>query len=138
MTVDGGRKKGRGKTSKATQKNPFNRQSMDVEGTYMYTNKCGQLFQITVACGEYKNDPDLCLVSEFPIGRYTDAMEEGAVRLIPAPRGTGLVSSPAEPVNDNDGLYFIPNFELPDAGDVVDEGGMFVMPFMTRLGMTDS
>ena len=39
-----------------------------IQGTYMYTNKCNNVFQATIECDLFGDgDPDLCLYSEYTI-----------------------------------------------------------------------
>jgi len=80
---NGGQKRGKTKTSKAAQ-NPFNSRSRnvdmeDIEGTYFYTNKCGQLYQVDIGCGSDAfgtDDGDLCMLKEFSVGKVTDSTDE--------------------------------------------------------------
>ena len=40
-----------------------------IQGTYMYTNKCNNVFQATIECDRFgDSDPDLCMFSEYTIG----------------------------------------------------------------------
>ena len=38
-----------------------------IEGVYLYTNKCINVFQAIIECGLFGDDPDLCLYSEYTI-----------------------------------------------------------------------
>ena len=70
-----------------------------IEGAYMYTNKCNNVFQVNIDCGRFgDDDPDLCLYSEFSRGTLVETPEQGS-----------------EPLPGK-GLYFLPNAAIPEDG----------------------
>ena len=70
-----------------------------IEGAYMYTNKCNNVFQVNIDCGSFgDDDPDLCLYSEFSRGTLVETPEQGS-----------------EPLPGK-GLYFLPNAAIPEDG----------------------
>jgi hypothetical protein len=81
-----------------------------IQGTYMYTNKCNNVFQATIECDLFGDgDPDLCLYSEYAIGDIvTDCDDKNAsVEIcVPLPDGNGFIK-----VND----------KLPVDGSIIDK-----------------
>ena len=64
----------------------------NIEGTYIYTNKCNYVYQSTIQCGVFSADTDLCQFVEFSLGNVTegmgsesDALSEGAGYFTPNP-----------------------------------------------------
>ena len=83
-----------------------------IQGMYVYTNKCNNVFQATIECGSkfgdgvgVSDDLDLCLFSEYKIGDAGDAVPED-------------VTGDSEPLPG--GGYFVPNDKLPSAGQLID------------------
>ena len=82
-----------------------------IQGTYMYTNKCNNVFQATIECGPFGDgDPELCMFSEYKVG---DAVPEEV---------TGNRTS----VPLQEGGYFVPNDELPLPGQLIDPNVMCI------------
>ena len=78
---------------------PFDVTGGGITGVYIYTNKCNNVFQVTIDCGNFgDNDPDLCSFSEFSQGTLLATREPGSELL---------------PGGD---LFFLPNAAIPVDG----------------------
>lgn len=102
------------------------------EGTYLYTNKCGLVFQATIGCGEstmFGDDDDLCLYSEFSAGLISNSTEDGAVPIV----GTDAFFVP-NPILDGSEVdkdtvcVFSGAFRKSSAFDYDDEGNILFLP----------
>ena len=82
-----------------------------IEGTYLYTSRCGLVFQATIGCGGFgDDDDDLCLYSEFSLGKLSNSTEGGAVPL-PSPFTDTDTDTETE-------VFLIPNPDVSDDGSV--------------------
>ena len=71
----------------------------NIEGVYVYTNKCSMVYQAVIGCG-LQQDEDFCLYTEFKLGILVDEEYPGSI-----------------PVPGNKDQSFLPNSELPSASD---------------------
>ena len=77
-----------------------------IQGTYMYSNKCNNVFQATIECGLFgEGDPELCKFSEYKVGDVVTECDEGEVVCVPLLDGNGFLK-----IND----------KLPSAGQLID------------------
>ena len=79
---------------------PFDVTGGGITGVYIYTNKCNNVFQVTIDCGIFGDeDPDLCLFSEFSRGTLVETPEQSS-----------------EPLPGREGLYFLPDAAITEDG----------------------
>ena len=71
----------------------------NIEGVYVYTNKCSMVYQAVIGCG-LQQDEDFCLYTEFKLGILVDEEYPGSI-----------------PIPGNKDQSFLPNSELPSASD---------------------
>ena len=71
----------------------------NIEGVYVYTNKCSMVYQAVIGCGLLQ-DEDFCLYTEFKLGVLVNEDYPGSI-----------------PVPGNKDQFFLPNSELPPASD---------------------
>ena len=96
-----------------------------IQGTYMYSNKCNNVFQATIECGLFgEGDPELCKFSEYKVGDVVTECDEGEVVCVPLLDGNGFLK-----IND----------KLPSAGQLIDPNIVctFSGTFRASLAMDD-
>ena len=98
----------------------------DIEGTYLYANQCGLVYQATVECGSFGiGDDDLCLYSEFSAGSISNSTENGAVPIA----GTDAYYVPSGSEFDEDNVcVFSGTFRKSSAFNYDDEGNILFLP----------
>jgi hypothetical protein len=84
-----------------------------IEGVYLYTNKCNNVFQAIIECGLFGDDPDLCLYSEYTIADIVADCDDDEVSA-----GT------CEAVDD--GVFFKKNDKLPVDGSSIDPNNVCI------------
>ena len=63
-----------------------------IQGMYLYTNKCSNVFQVTIKCGLFgDSDPDLCMFSEYTMGDIVTDCDVLADICVPLEDGNGFV-----------------------------------------------
>ena len=67
----------------------------NIEGVYVYTNKCSMIYQAVIGCGLLQ-DKDFCLYTEFKLGVLVDEDYPGSI-----------------PVPGKEDQSFLPNIKLP-------------------------
>ena len=68
-----------------------------IEGAYMYTNKCNNVFQVNIDCGRF-GDENVCSYSEFSRGTLVETPEKGS-EVLPGREGLYFLPNPAIPMN---------------------------------------
>ena len=67
----------------------------NIEGVYVYTNKCSMVYQAVIRCG-LQQDEDFCLYTKFKLGVLVDEDYPGSI-----------------PVPGKEDQSFLPNSKLP-------------------------